>query len=57
MYRKLETAQQLPIAERAADQVICLPMYPDLEESKVDMICEIIRHPEIINQHLVVATA
>ena len=57
MYRTLESAQKLPVAERAAAQVICLPLYPDLESEKVDLICDIIRHPEIINQHLVLATA
>lgn len=47
MYRGLPSANpgNLPNAQSVADKVICLPIYPDLEISKVDMVCEIIRGP------------
>jgi dTDP-4-amino-4,6-dideoxygalactose transaminase len=32
----------LPVAERAASQVLCLPLYPDLEPDDVNRICDII---------------
>ena len=32
----------LPIANRAAAQILCLPIFPDLELSAVDEICGII---------------
>ena len=43
-YRELESAQpgKMPVAERVSDEVICLPIYPDLEMSIVGKICEII---------------
>lgn len=57
MYRTLPTAGNLPVAQKAADQVICLPLYPDLEETTVDFICDIIRHPEAITRtQILVAT-
>ena len=42
MYRTLETAKNLPVAERIADQVICLPLYPDLPEEKLEEICDLV---------------
>lgn len=53
MYRTLASAQNLPVAEKAAEQVICLPLYPDLKEETVDIICDIIRHPDLANQELI----
>ena len=35
-------ASNLPVAEKLAKQVICLPVYPDLELKIVDSICSII---------------
>lgn len=45
MYRGLSSAgrDNLPNAYRLADQVLCLPMYPDLPESRVLEICAMIR--------------
>ncbi len=42
MYRGLPSADpaNLPIATRAADEVICLPIYPTLEFETVDFICD-----------------
>lgn len=34
--------ENLPVARRAADQVLCLPIYPDLSISEVERTCEII---------------
>lgn len=34
--------QNLPVATEKAGQVLCLPIYPDLELSTVEMICSII---------------
>ncbi len=57
MYRTLPSASHLPAAERAADQVICLPLYPDLDESTVDFICNFIRHPEAITRTQILVTS
>jgi dTDP-4-amino-4,6-dideoxygalactose transaminase len=44
-YRGLESAQpsNLPIAQQTTEQVLCLPIYPQLPLEKVDKICRIIR--------------
>jgi len=44
MYRSLSSANpaNLPVATKAADEVLCLPIYPDLELSKVHEICSVI---------------
>lgn len=43
-YKELESAQQgiMPVAEKIAEQVICLPIFQDLDTEKVKFICEII---------------
>ncbi|MFZ4536842.1 DegT/DnrJ/EryC1/StrS family aminotransferase [Propionivibrio sp.] len=44
MYRSLPSAnrEKLPVATAAAQQVLCLPIYPDLELAVVDEIAEFI---------------
>ena len=44
-YRGLESAQpgKMPVAEKFAEQVLCLPIYPDLDMSIVNFICNIIK--------------
>jgi dTDP-4-amino-4,6-dideoxygalactose transaminase len=44
-YRGLLSSRKenLPIATQVADQVICLPIYPNLKESEVLRICKIIQ--------------
>ncbi|GAB4057517.1 DegT/DnrJ/EryC1/StrS family aminotransferase [Uliginosibacterium sediminicola] len=44
MYRSMPSAQpgRLPIAEMLSAQVLCLPIYPDLEGARVAEVCEII---------------
>jgi dTDP-4-amino-4,6-dideoxygalactose transaminase len=44
MYRGLPSAQRdnLPIATAASQQVLCLPIYPDLSSGDVEEICAII---------------
>lgn len=44
MYRTLPSAGRslLPVATLAADQVICLPIFPDLEMAEVGRICDLI---------------
>lgn len=44
MYRGLDSAKSdnLPVATRLSRQVLCLPIYPDLEFSVVDAICDLI---------------
>ena len=37
-YKELPSAQNLPIAQKSAEQVICLPLYPDLESEDVERI-------------------
>jgi dTDP-4-amino-4,6-dideoxygalactose transaminase len=43
-YRGLDSAQpgKMPVAERVTEEVICLPIYPDLEIESVENIIEII---------------
>lgn len=44
MYRGMPSAAHanLPVAKRMAEQVICLPIYPDLELAKVDEIVALV---------------
>lgn len=44
IYRGLDSARSsnLPVAEEIADQVICLPIYPDLNGEQVQEICNIV---------------
>ena len=46
MYRGMPsaTSANLPHARIAADQVICLPIYPGLSDEQIDMVCTIIEH-------------
>jgi dTDP-4-amino-4,6-dideoxygalactose transaminase len=46
MYRGLPSAdaKNLPIAKQVADQILCLPIYPDLECRVQERIVEIIKH-------------
>ncbi len=43
-YRDFSTAKPglLPEAEKIADQVICLPIYPDLDKNTLRLICSIV---------------
>jgi dTDP-4-amino-4,6-dideoxygalactose transaminase len=43
-YRGLESAQEgkMPVAEKAAREIICLPIHPDLDMDSVEEICDII---------------
>ena len=45
IYRNLDSALpgKLEVAEKITDQVICLPIYPDLEPNIVEKICNIIK--------------
>jgi dTDP-4-amino-4,6-dideoxygalactose transaminase len=47
MYRHLPSASpdNLPVAGRIADQVLCLPIYPGLAKADIARIVSIIRHP------------
>lgn len=44
-YKDLVSAQpgSMPVAEKIAEQVICLPIYPDLDTQTLAIICDIIR--------------
>lgn len=45
MYKGLDSAkpENLPVAEKMAKQVICLPIYPDLNIEKVKHICNTLK--------------
>lgn len=45
MYRTMSSAsaENLKVANRLADQVLCLPIYPDLDRGSVDAICDLIK--------------
>lgn len=44
-YKSMKSAEanNLPIAENIAEQVICLPIYPDLEQENIEYICNILK--------------
>lgn len=42
-YRSVYSSERTPVAKRAAERVLTLPMYADLSLSDVDRICEIVR--------------
>ena len=46
MYRGLPSAhrENLPIATKSAQQVLCLPIYPDLDLADIDRIVNVIAH-------------
>jgi len=48
-YRSLESAQagKMPVAEKITEEVLCLPIYPDLDISIVDSICRMIKEMRI----------
>lgn len=50
-YRGLTSARKenLPIAETISSQVLCLPIFPDLEEEFVREICFLLKHNFIID--------
>lgn len=50
-YKGLESAQpgKMPVAERIAEEVICLPIYTDLKSRQVDVICQKIKDMTSIN--------
>ncbi len=45
MYQEMASAQMdnLKVANQLAGQVLCLPIYPDLDHASVDEICELVR--------------
>jgi len=45
------SADNLPVATRIAKEVICLPIYPDLEIENIKKICDIIIERSDINDH------
>lgn len=47
MYRGLSSARRenLPIASRLAEQILCLPIYPALRSEAVDFIAELVHRP------------
>ncbi|MEG0883822.1 MAG: DegT/DnrJ/EryC1/StrS family aminotransferase, partial [Janthinobacterium sp.] len=49
MYRGMPSAAHanLPVARLASSQVICLPIYPDLEMATVDAIIAMIAAPSL----------
>ncbi len=42
-YKELPSSQNLPIAQKAAGQVICLPLYPDLGNDDLERIIDMIK--------------
>jgi dTDP-4-amino-4,6-dideoxygalactose transaminase len=43
-YRSLDSAQpgKMPVAEKVTEEVICLPIYPDLDDEYVNKICTLL---------------
>ena len=46
-YKELSPIQQTPIAKHIAENILCLPLYPDLDLEDVDRICSIITKGEL----------
>jgi dTDP-4-amino-4,6-dideoxygalactose transaminase len=48
-YRGLDSALpgKLPVAERITEQVICLPVYPELPLNTIERICDLLKEPAI----------
>ncbi|KIH75759.1 dTDP-4-amino-4,6-dideoxygalactose transaminase [Geoalkalibacter ferrihydriticus] len=42
VYRDLMTGVSLPVTEKAAEQVLSLPMYPELTSDQISNICQVI---------------
>lgn len=42
-YEGMDVKRELPVAHRKSDQVLCLPIYPDLAMDEVDRIIDVIR--------------
>jgi len=42
-YRGLSSSQNLPVGEQITQQVLCLPMYPDLKLTDVEYICGLLK--------------
>lgn len=49
LYCELESAQpcKIPVAEKIATQVLCLPFYRELENSTISQICKLIRNSNV----------
>ncbi len=45
MYKNMAGANNVPNAQKISEQVLCLPLYPELEISDIEMICDIIKKP------------
>jgi dTDP-4-amino-4,6-dideoxygalactose transaminase len=47
MYRSLPSAapSNLPVAIKAANEVLCLPIYPDLPHGELQKIINLIQEP------------
>jgi dTDP-4-amino-4,6-dideoxygalactose transaminase len=52
MYRDLASADpaNLPVATQAAEQILCLPIYPDLTDGEVERIAELVRGVPAVNR-------
>lgn len=46
-YKSLPSAQNLPVAEKAAQQVICLPLYADLSEEEIRRVVNVVEQKEV----------
>lgn len=48
-YKELSSAKvgQMPVAEKLSEQVICLPLYSDMNEAQVKFVCSIINQERI----------
>jgi len=44
-YRGLESALpgKMPVVEKITEQVICLPLYPELSNFTVELICSLLK--------------
>jgi dTDP-4-amino-4,6-dideoxygalactose transaminase len=48
MYRGLSSSNRalLPVATKASSEILCLPIYPDLDHAVVERIVDLVAHPQ-----------
>ena len=53
VYKELDSSNpvNLTVAERIANQVICLPLYPELELDSIDRIIQVIQDQSLVNKY------
>jgi dTDP-4-amino-4,6-dideoxygalactose transaminase len=46
-YRSIRRATSLPVSERLVEEIVSLPLYPELSDDEVDYVCAVLRRSAI----------